>query len=90
MMEPTIHDLNEQPVVLVTWVDIISHGGWVEMETISEAHPQTMLTYGKIIAETPDYISLAGTWSEECEETFGDINVIPRGVITSIKILSGS
>lgn len=89
-VEPTFCDLKTQPVVRIDWADIISHGGWVEEETVAEAVPQVMVTYGKIVVESPEFITVCGTWSEECEETFGDINTIPRGCVKSISILSGS
>lgn len=89
MQEPTIYDLNEQPVVLIKWYDIIGQGGWPEVEEVHEAAPQLMLTYGKIVVETSTYITMCGTWSEECEETYGDVNTIPRGCIKSVTIISG-
>lgn len=89
-IEPTVYELKNQPVVCVTWVDIVGQGGWLESNEVYELVPLKMETYGKIVIESSDYITITSTWSEDCEETFGDTNVIPRGVIKGIRILAGA
>lgn len=90
MQEPTVHELSKQPAVAIKWVDIVNLSGWPEVDEVLESVPQMMTTYGKIAVETADFITVCGTWSEVCEETYGDVNIIPRGCIKSITILSGS
>ena len=69
-VEPTFCDLKTQPVVRIDWADIISHGGWVEEETIAHAVPPVMFTNGKIVVQSPVFIHVCGIWSATLKTTF--------------------
>ncbi|MGA1606889.1 MAG: hypothetical protein ACO4CT_07880 [Planctomycetota bacterium] len=78
----------DHPWVMVRWTDIVGvEAPWVTREEIEELRPAEMLTVGQIVALEDDFIVVAGTVEASREGHFGNVNVIPRGVILSISHL---
>jgi len=78
----------EHPWVMVRWTDIVGvEAPWVTREEIGELRPAEMLTVGQIVALEDDFIVVAGTVDASREGHFGNVNVIPQGVILSISHL---
>jgi hypothetical protein len=75
--------------VIVEWRDAETRGGpeWVPLEDLidySTQPPPIMTTVGCVLYDTDDFIALTDTLGPE--ET-GSINVLPKGMIISIKEL---
>jgi hypothetical protein len=78
--------------ILVEWRDAETRGGpeWVPLEDLYEYStqpPPLMTTIGCLLYETEDFISVTDTLGPE--ET-GAINIIPKGMIISIRQLTYS
>jgi len=69
------------PLVLVTWRDATSFGGWHSIKGIEKLKPEEITSVGFQIRTTPEFIVLA-TGLQYCEEHEGtdvmDIMFIPR------------
>lgn len=69
-------------LVQVAWLDAVSDSTWKDV--VDHDKPHVCYSNGYLVAETPEYVNVAGTWSG------GEINnsiAIPRGMIISIKPL---
>ena len=74
--------------VIVRWTDIVGvEAPWISREEIDELRPAEMVTVGQIVSAEDDFIVVAGTMDASREGHFGNVNVIPRGVIQSIEHL---
>jgi hypothetical protein len=74
---------------LVRWDDAVGAVGWAE-DGDAATHPHECTTIGVVIADTPQALTLAGTWSrnkDEPRQTNGRMT-IPRGFIKHIWILT--
>jgi len=77
--------MSESPWVVVRWTDIVGvETPWISREEIDELRPADMVTVGQVVAAQDDFIVVAGTVDVSREGHFGNVNVIPRGVIHSI------
>jgi hypothetical protein len=71
-------------IVIVKWEDIThTDEPWLTLEEASSLETAKMTTVGKIINEREDSIVIAGSWGDDGE--VGDVNCIPRAVITLIE-----
>jgi len=72
---------------IVTWEDIISRADWLDEAEVDSAVPETCLTVGWIIRDSPkqiiiaDSVTVSGDW--------GGITVIPKSVIKKKKKVDG-
>ena len=78
-------------LVWIEWTDAATHGGpeWVYAEDAMKyctSSPPVMNTIGFILNKTDEFVAVTDTIGSE--ET-GSVNVIPTGMITKIKYLTG-
>ena len=74
--------------VLVHWVDIVScEHPWMDEADARELRPAEMWSTGIIIHQDQSCVVLAGTYMA-ADNTCGNVNAIPKGVIKSIRQLS--
>lgn len=74
--------------VVIRWTDIVGvEAPWISREELDELRPAEMVTVGQIVSAEDDFIVVAGTMDASRESHFGNVNVIPRGVIQSIEHL---
>lgn len=77
--------MSEPPWVIVRWTDIVGvESPWISREEIDELRPAEMVTVGQVVSAEDEFIVVAGTLDAAREGHFGNVNVIPRGVIKSI------
>lgn len=72
------------PLVLVEWIDPWSLGGWTEKEQALrevEEHDMTCWTVGYVIAETKEYLAIAGSITAAKSPQLGDVFKLPHAVI---------
>jgi len=79
-------------LVKVTWDDVCSpHESWSSVEDLKswaiERRNLGMVTIGYLICEETDYI-IVGATHDTKEGDFGDISMIPRGMIKSIEVIN--
>lgn len=81
-------------VVTVEWVDSHTGGDWVSVDaavrTAAEANALRMTSVGYLVADEPEFVLLAGTFSPATSSEKALINntmQIPRCAIESIKQL---
>lgn len=75
------------PLVRVEWRDATLLGGWHDKDTIKEwvADPvPIVVTVGLMLRDDDECIVLAGS---ENPDEFGDLNKIPKGMVTRVDIL---
>lgn len=71
--------------MLVHWLDITSvETPWLSEEEAVALKPTEMWSAGVIVAEDEHSIVLAGT-IDPSENSYGNVNAIPRGVIVSTR-----
>ena len=73
--------------VKVTWKDIYFLREAEDFEALKEVHPAVQVTYGQLLVEEPDYITVVSTVDTEDEEGgfYRDAVSIPRGCIISVQ-----
>jgi len=77
--------MSEPMWVVIRWTDIVGvEAPWISREELDELRPAEMVTVGQIVSAEDDFIVVAGTMDALRESHFGNVNVIPRGVIQSI------
>ena len=69
-------------MVLVSWVDAARYEGWFSDEETSKMEPKAIHSVGFLIRETPEYVALAASSTED--DHVGDVLTIPRGLISAI------
>ena len=76
------------PVVMVEWVDAMGHdAGWFTKSEIGDfvkTGCPKMVSHGFLVCDDKDKIIIAGTIAGDID-AFGNILVIPRGIVTKIK-----
>ena len=75
--------------VKVTWYDIYFLSEALSLEDLKKAKPALQVTYGQLLVEEKDYITVVSTVDLEDEEggLYRDAVSIPRGCIKEIKEL---
>lgn len=76
--------------VLIHWLDINSfEQPWASKEEAAELLPAEMWSAGILLKDQSSHVVLAGTIGpgNEGEQSYGNVNSIPRGVIKSIRTL---
>ena len=72
-------------LVVIKWFDIIGedHNPWSTLEEIKTLKPAPITTIGKVVEDNDDFLTVVSSW-DESSDTFGNINVIPKGVVREI------
>lgn len=84
--------MEETKIVEVTWLDTYHVGGsGLTRKEVSELRPVMCFSYGRIIEETDDHITIASSIMEHGiggeQPEYREVTCIPRGVIQSINEL---
>lgn len=69
--------------VEVVWLDAVTHGGWSDPE--EKTLPAEIRTRGWLIADEPEYVTLAMGIDTANNAEVGNIWTVPRGMIKEIK-----
>ncbi len=73
-------------IVQLCWLDILGHESpWITNEEAKKMKPMEMTSMGKVVSKTRKYITIAGTWSKQDPDTWGNCNSIPVGVVQEIR-----
>jgi hypothetical protein len=73
--------------VLVHWIDIVSiEHPWISKEEARALEPLQMWSSGVVVKDTEHYLVIAGT-IDPTEESFGNVNALPKGIIVSVRRL---
>jgi hypothetical protein len=73
-------------IVILRWQDIIGHdSAWISREEVKEMKPLEMTSVGRVVSKTRHHITIAGTWSTDDPDTWGNCNCIPTGVVLEIR-----
>lgn len=77
-------------LVLIAWRDVLSSpAAWMSRAEAEDLEPVSMLTVGWIVREEADFLTVAGTRSNDPEtDLVGDINVIPRSLVSQVTRLA--
>ena len=74
--------------VLVHWIDITScEQPWMTKEEAGALKPAEMWSAGVVVRQDSECLVVAGTL-DPVEESYGNVNAIPRGVIISTRKLT--
>lgn len=74
-------------VVAVDWYDAAGDSGWAQEEEAKHEEPPLCTTVGVIISKTKARLVIAGTIGHGSDETVGDRNVIPMGMVRGVSVL---
>jgi len=79
-------------IVEVSWLDTYHVGGaGLTRKEVSELRPVPSLSYGRLIEETDDYITIASSIMEHGiggeQPEYREVTCIPKAVVQSIKEL---
>ena len=61
---------------------------WMAAEEAADMEPIPMLTVGWVLKETETYVVLVGTRSNDGEGLVGDINCIPKALVSQVTRLA--
>ena len=66
---------------LITWKDTTAiEEAWSDEDDIASLRPLSVITVGKVIHQTDDYVTIAGTVGVD-DPDYGDVTCIPMGCI---------
>lgn len=84
--------MEKTKIVEVLWLDSLhTSGGEFTQKEVSELKPVPCLTYGRLIEETDDHVTIASSvmqhWHDSEQSEYREVTCIPRAVVQSIKKL---
>lgn len=73
-------------LVLVAWSDVQSvPSAWMSLADAEALTPIPMLTVGWVVRDDEEFVTIAGTRSNDHEtDLVGDINVIPKALVSQV------
>lgn len=83
----TLGDSAPYPFVEIEWEDAMSLDEWVRPDKMP--HPPLVVTRGWLVQETERYLVLAGTYGIDPHLEFGEVRVLPKGMIVKVRQLEG-
>jgi len=72
-------------IVKILWLDSAGRDEWLSLDEARQLHPMLVGSYGEIINETSDFITIAGTL--DAEYGVAHVHCIPRSAIQEIKVV---
>ena len=84
--------MEKTKIVEITWLDTYHVGGaGLTRKEVAELRPVSSISYGRLIEETDDYITIASNIMEQKgdleQPEYREVTCIPRAVVQSIKEL---
>jgi len=85
MIDPFQLLMHDYKTVWIEWIDASAMSPWVTEIEIEHIDKTVVLSLGKIVRITMDFVVLAQSEATEGDEVcYGNVIVIPKGMITKI------
>ena len=76
--------------LVVHWCDIVCvEEPWITPEEADDLQPAKMITVGWLVKDTEEFLVLASTFEDAKDPQLGNVNCIPKGVISRIETAKG-
>lgn len=75
MKKPSVEPVE---IELIVWHDAVADSGWLERG--NECSTDVITSVGRVLKETPEYVTLGGSWDKEATQSNNRMTV-PKGML---------